>query len=82
MARRTGKSTIIYLMRRICRLVGLYGVSAVVTYTGSPAIGSALQALQAACHAWEAQDDNPGEIDDTAPVGPEDPGGGGGGGSW
>lgn len=64
---------IILLMRRVCHLVGRYGVSAVVAYTGSEAIGTALQALNAACMAWEDQDDRPGEIDDTDPQGPEDP---------
>lgn len=72
MARRTGKSTIIFLMRRLCGFVNRYGVSAVVAYTGSAQIGSALTALAAACRAWESQDDYPGEIDYTGTPGPED----------
>lgn len=81
MARRTGKSTIIYLMKRLCTYVNRYGVSAVVTYTGSTGIGSALVALAAACRAWESLDDYPGEIDTSGLPGPEDTeyGGGGGG---
>lgn len=73
MARRTAKMLIIRLMKAICHLVGRYGVSAVVAYTGSPAIGAALTALNAACMAWEDNDDRPGEVDEVDPSGPEDP---------
>lgn len=78
MARRTGKMTIIYLMRKLCRLVNQYGVGAVITYTGSANIGSALNALAQACRTWEQADNYPGEIDLSAPQGPEDVAFGGG----
>jgi hypothetical protein len=80
MAKRTGKMVILLLARQICRKVGRYGTSGVVAFTGSAALGTALEAVRVACMAWEAGDNYPGEVDDVAPDGPEDVGGGGGGG--
>jgi hypothetical protein len=47
---------------------GTYGINAKTT----PAFTAAVVALVAACQAWEALDDYPGEIDQTGPQGPED----------
>lgn len=51
-------------MHVLCRLVrkyGTYGVSLKL----SPAIASAMLALDAACRAWENLDNYPGETDST-----------------
>lgn len=68
---KTGTSTIIVLSRKICRLVGIFGASDLQART-SPEFKSAVDLLVAACHAFEAADDFPGQIDRTAPNGPED----------
>ena len=64
---RTGSSTIYYLSKHICRIVGKFGVTAFTADT-SPAFGAAVTALVAACQAFEALDDKPYEIDSTAPI--------------
>jgi hypothetical protein len=68
---RTGGSSIIYATRIICRMVGKYGTFGIAQKT-TPAFTAAVVALVAACQAWEALDDYPGEIDQTAPTGSED----------
>lgn len=69
-----GSSTIIQSTRRICRMVGKYGIGGITAATNStPAFAAAVVALVAACQVWEALDDYPGEIDQTA-GGETDPG--------
>lgn len=82
MARRDGHSVILLLARQLCRKVGRYGTAGVVAYTGSAALGAAVEAVRVACMAWEALDNYPGEIDEVAPDGAEDVAGGGGGGPF
>ena len=71
MASRTGVPTVIKLTRRICYYVGRYGVAGLETAT-TPEFATALFALVAACTAWAALDDQPGQVDKTAPFGSED----------
>lgn len=70
---RTGTPTIIKLARKICQIVGTYGAFDLEAKT-STAYKLAVDALVVACHAFEAADNYPGEIDYVAPQGPEDPG--------
>ena len=72
MARRVdGVSTIFYATRIICRMVGRFGSYRVGTRL-SPEFELAVVALVAACHAFEALDDHPFEVDETPGTGPED----------
>jgi hypothetical protein len=64
---RTGTPAIIHLSRKICRLFNIYGASDLAT-KGTPAMQSAVVALVAACAAFEALDDQPGQIDNTGPI--------------
>ena len=57
--------------RLICRMVALHGAYDLATKT-TPEFKLAVDALVLACHAWEALDDYPGQIDNTAPTGSED----------
>jgi len=68
---RTGTSTIYYLARKICKMVSLYGASDLASRT-SAEFATAVTALVAACHAFEALDNFPFQIDRVAPAGPED----------
>lgn len=68
---RDGTSTILQASRTICRMAGLFGLARFGART-SPAFMAAVQALVIACQAFEALDDQPGEIDETAPLGVED----------
>ena len=68
---RNGASTILALTRKICKMVGLFGTRGILAAT-NPGFVAALVALVAACEAFEALDDFPGEIDATAPAGVED----------
>lgn len=68
---RTGTPTILRAARTICRMVGAYGAGDLEART-TPAFAAAVTALVSACHALEALDDHVGEIDQTAPFGPED----------
>lgn len=68
---KTGVSSIIKLVHKICNLVAVYGASDLSTRT-TPAYAAAVTALVAACHAFEALDDFPAQIDATAPFGSED----------
>ena len=68
---RTGTSTIIKLVRKICKLYGTWGAYDLEART-STGYKAAVVALVAACALFEAADDYPGEIDYTAPLGPED----------
>jgi hypothetical protein len=71
---RTGTPTIIKLSRRICRLVGTWGASNLEAKT-SPEFAAAVAALVIACHAFEALDDFPAQIDNTGPLSSKDPDG-------
>ncbi len=68
---KTGTSTIIRLVRNICRIAGTYGAGDLASRT-SASYAAAVFALVAACNIFEALDDYPAEIDATAPYGPED----------
>lgn len=63
----TGSSTIIALARKICRLVAIYGAGDLAT-RATPEFKTAVLALVAACSAFEALDDFPGQVDATAPI--------------
>lgn len=69
---KTGTPTIIKLTRKICKMVAIWGASDLQART-TPEFKAAVDALVLACHAFEALDDYPAEIDYTAPYGPEDP---------
>jgi hypothetical protein len=68
---RTGTSSIYYLAKKICKLVGTYGAADLSSRT-SPEFAAAVTALVAACHAFEALDNFPFQTDRVAPAGPED----------
>ncbi len=64
---KTGSTTIIKLVRHICRIVAIYGASDLATRT-TPAFQAAVLGLTAACDAFTALDDFPGQIDATEPI--------------
>lgn len=66
-----GVSSIYQASRVICRLVGRFGTAALSQRT-TPAFAAAVTALVAACQAFDALDNYPLEVDDTAPLGAED----------
>jgi len=66
-----GVSTILRSSRKICRMVGRFGAAPLGAAT-TPAFQAAVVALVVACQAFDALDNYPGEIDLTAPDGPED----------
>lgn len=66
---RTGSSTVIRLARRICSVVGRMGAGDLAT-RATPEFAAAVMALVAACQAFEALDDFPGQIDHTSPIRP------------
>lgn len=68
---RTGTPIIISLTRHICRTVHIFGARDLAAKT-TPEFKLAVDALVAACEAFEALDDQPGQIDNTSPRGPED----------
>ena len=63
-----GVSTILKASRLICRIVSRFGTAGLGVET-TPAFVAAVTALVSACHAFEALDDYPGEIDHTPPYG-------------
>jgi hypothetical protein len=63
----TGSSTVIKLVRKICRLVAIYGVGDLQT-RATPEFKTAVLALVAVCSAFEALDDFPGQVDATPPL--------------
>jgi hypothetical protein len=63
----TGSSTVIKLVRKICKLVAVYGVNDLQT-RATPEFKTAVLALVAACSAFEALDDFPGQVDATPPL--------------
>lgn len=69
--RRSGTPTIIMAARLIAKMVHVFGAWDLLSKT-TPEFQAAVQALVAAVAAFEALDDAPGEIDNTAPRGPED----------
>lgn len=64
---KTGTPTIIESVRVICRMVGVYGAGNLATVT-TPEYAAAVFALVAACQAFEALDDFPGQIDSSGPI--------------
>jgi hypothetical protein len=68
---RTGTSTIYYLAKKICKMVGVYGAGDLSSRT-SPEFAAAVAALVLACQAFEALDNFPFQVDRIAPAGPED----------
>lgn len=68
---RNGASTILASSRVICKMVGLFGTQGITAAT-TPQFTLAVLALVSACHAFEALDNYPGEIDAVAPAGVED----------
>lgn len=70
---RSGTPTIIKLARRICKLSAVWGAADLEAKT-TPAFKAAVDALVIACHAFEALDDFPAQIDRTTPYGVEDVG--------
>jgi len=66
-----GVSSILVGARLICRMVGRFGTAALETAT-TPELAAAVIALVAACQAFEALDDFPGERDRTEGELPED----------
>lgn len=63
---RSGTPTIIVLVRKICSLVNRFGAVDLASKTTNE-YAAAVLALVAACHAFEALDDFPGQKDRTAP---------------
>jgi hypothetical protein len=72
MAGRDGSSSILRYSRGICRMVGLYGMAGFNQRYQNAGFAAAVVALVAACQAFEALDDQPGQIDQTLPTGVED----------
>lgn len=70
---KTGTPSIIRLSRKICQIVGVYGAGNLATVT-TPEMAAAVFALVAACHAFEALDDFPGQIDNSTPIRPGEDG--------
>lgn len=68
---RSGVPTVIKLARKICRIMGVYGGANLSART-SPEFATAVAALVTACHAFEALDNWPGQIDNQDPRGVED----------
>lgn len=68
---RDGTSSILEASRTICRMVGKFGTARLAAAT-TPELAAAVLALSAACIAFSALDDYPGQIDETAPLGPGD----------
>lgn len=64
---KTGTPTIVRLVRKICKLVAIYGAGNLASATTAE-FATATLALVAACHAFEALDDQPGQIDSTEPI--------------
>lgn len=71
---RTGTPSIIKLARHICRLFYALGAGDLAAKT-TPEFATAVAALAAACIAFEALDDFPGQIDNTGPTFSGDPDG-------
>jgi len=68
---RTGTSSIYYLAKKICRLVGTYGATDLGTRVSAD-FQAAVLALVTACQAFEALDNFPFQVDRTGASGPED----------
>lgn len=71
MAQKTGTSSIIKFVRKICKMKNIYGAVDLQART-SAEYAAAVDALILACAAFEALDDFPAEIDATTPYGVED----------
>ena len=66
---KTGTPSIIRLARKICKLVAVYGAGNLAT-VATVEFAEAVGALVIACQAFEALDDQPGQIDATLPLRP------------
>jgi len=64
---KTGSPTIVRLVRKICKLVAVYGAGNLASTTTAE-FAAAVLTLVTACHAFEALDDQPGQIDSTEPI--------------
>jgi len=64
---KTGSPTVIKLARKICKIVAIYGAGDLAT-KATPEMAEAVALLNIACMAFEALDDQPGEIDSTTPI--------------
>jgi hypothetical protein len=70
---KTGTSTIYHLAKKICKMVAVYGATDLAART-STEFAAAVAALVLACHAFDALDNFPFQIDRVAPAGVEDAG--------
>lgn len=66
---KTGTPSIIQLSRKICKLVAIYGAGDLAT-VATPEFQAAVFALMAACQAFDALDDFPGQIDSSGGIRP------------
>lgn len=64
---KTGTPSIIKLARKICRVYGTWGAGNLATVT-TVEFAEAVALLVVACHAFEALDDFPGEIDSSGGI--------------
>ena len=64
---KTGTPSIIRLSRKICKIVAVYGAGNLAT-VATPEFAEAVAALVIACQAFEALDDQPGQVDSTLPI--------------
>jgi len=64
---KTGTPTIIQAARKICKMVAVYGAGDLATVANDE-FRTAVLALVVACQALELLDDQPFEIDHTAPI--------------
>lgn len=72
MAKRDGSSSILTGARLVCRMVQRFGTTGFQARYEDATFTAAVAALAAACMAFDALDDYPGQVDYTDPQGPED----------
>lgn len=65
-------STLKKLAKSMCKYIKLATPARLVEAGMPQALVDAMLAVKLACEIWEALDNFPGEIDGTAPTGPED----------
>ena len=64
---KTGTATIVKLARKICKMRAIYGAADLASKTSSD-FAAAVGVLITACQLLESLDDQPFEIDNTAPI--------------
>lgn len=69
---RNGRASLLAAVHELDRVYRKYGAAPLVAYTGVTGFTATLSQLSTAYQQWRAGDDFPGEIDPTAPDGPED----------